>query len=79
MINIIKRTLQGNQRDWHAKLKIALWVDRIIPKKVIENSDYMLVYGKEAKLPISTKLPALDIASQLVLFEHTDSLALRYT
>lgn len=69
LINIVKRMLQSNKRDWHTKLKTALWVDRITPKKVIGYSPYMLVYGKEPKLPISTELPALDITSQLVLFE----------
>ena len=38
----------------------------------------MLVYGKEARLPIFTELLALDLASQLVLFEPSDHMAVRY-
>lgn len=74
LIRIIKRALQENQRDWHSKLKSSLWFDRITPKKFIGNSPYMLVYGKEARLPISTEFPALDLANQLVLFEEGDPL-----
>lgn len=64
--------MQENQRDWHSKLKVALWVDRITPKQVIGNSPYRLVYGKEAKLSIEKELPALYLATQLVLFEEGD-------
>ena len=59
-------------------MKAALWVDRITPKKVIRNSPYRLVYGKEAKLSIETELPALDLATQLVLFEEDDPMLVRY-
>jgi transposase InsO family protein len=78
LIRIIKRTLQENKRDWHSKLKSALWLDRITPKNIIGTSPYVLVYGKEAKLPISTKFPSLQLADQLVLFEVNDPLKLRY-
>lgn len=74
LIRIIKKTLQENQRDWHKKLMSALWLDRITPNKIIGNSPYMLVYGKEAKLSISTELPALDLATQYALFEEGDPL-----
>lgn len=39
----------------------------------------MLVYGKEARLPVSTEFPALDLANQLILFEEGDPLQQRYT
>lgn len=79
LIRIIKRTLQDSQRDWHSKLKTALWIDRITPKQAIGNSPYVLVYGKEARLPISTELPTLDMASQLMLFEEGEPMAVRYS
>lgn len=78
LIRILKRNLQENQHEWHSKLKAALWVDRITPKKIIDNSPCMIVYGKEAKLSISTELPALDLASQLVLFEEGDPMQVCY-
>lgn len=30
LLRIIKRTMEGNQRAWHIKLKSTLWADRII-------------------------------------------------
>ena len=38
----------------------------------------MLVYGKEAQLPLSVELLALDIVHQLQLFEEEDPMAIRY-
>ncbi|XP_059076761.1 uncharacterized protein LOC131078293 [Cryptomeria japonica] len=78
LIRIIKWTLQENQRDWHSKLKAALWVDIITPKQIIGNSPYRLVYGKEARLSIEIELPALDMATQMVLFEEEDPMQVRY-
>ena len=60
LIRIIKKTLERNQRSWHEKLKSALWVDRITPKRSIGMPPYTLVYGKEVRLPISVEFPALD-------------------
>ena len=74
LIRIIKRNLQENQRDWHSKLKAALWVDRITPKQVIGNSPYR---QKEARLSIETELLALDLATQQVLFEEGDPILVR--
>lgn len=78
LIRIIKKTLQDSQRDWHTKLKSALCLDRITPKKVIDNSPCMLLYGREAKLSISIELPALDLATQYALFEESDPMQIRY-
>ena len=69
LIRIIKRTIEDNQRCWHKKLRIALWADRIIPKRSIGNSPFMLVYGREARLPISLEFPALELAHQMELIE----------
>ena len=59
LIRIIKRTIEDNQRCWHQKLRTALWADRITPKSSIGNSPFILVYGREARLPISLEFPAL--------------------
>ena len=40
-------TREDNQRDWHVKLRKTLWADRVTPKRAIENSPFMLVYGRE--------------------------------
>lgn len=34
-------------------------------KKVIGTSTYKIVYGKEAKIPLSLKLPSLELAQKL--------------
>ena len=78
LIRIFKRTMEENQRVWHSRLKAVLWVDRVTPKRSIGNSPYMLVYGKEARLPLSVELPALDLIHQLQMFEEEDLMAIRY-
>lgn len=62
--------MEDNQRVWHTQLKSALWADRITPKRSTGQSPFMLVYGKEARLPISFELPALDLANQLDTLEE---------
>ncbi|KAH9296662.1 hypothetical protein KI387_044242 [Taxus chinensis] len=69
LLRIIRRTLDENQRTWHTKLKLVLWANRITPKRSTGNSPYKLVYGKEAVLPISLELPALELMKQLELSE----------
>ena len=32
LVNIIKKTINQHPRNWHAKLPLALWADRITPK-----------------------------------------------
>lgn len=41
------------------------------------NSPFILVYGREARLPLSLELPSLDLAHQLELLEN-DALLVRY-
>ena len=62
LIRIIKRTIEDNQRCWHQKLKTALWADGITPKRAIEKSPFMLVYSREARLPISLEFPSLELS-----------------
>ncbi|XP_057843973.2 uncharacterized protein LOC131053388 [Cryptomeria japonica] len=76
LVRIIKKTMEGNQRIWHTQLKSTLWVDRITPKRSMGHSPFILVYGREARLPISFKLPALDLANQLDTLEG-DPLTMR--
>lgn len=51
-------------------MKTALWADRITPKRAIGNSPFMLVNGKEARLPTSLELPSLELAHQRELIEN---------
>ena len=63
----MKRKIESNQRIFHSKLKTMMWIDRITPKRAIENSPFMLMYGREARLPISLEFPSLKLAHQLEL------------
>ncbi|KAH9324293.1 hypothetical protein KI387_004471, partial [Taxus chinensis] len=68
LIRIVKRTMDVNQRQWHTKLRNSLWADTITMKKSISTSPYKLVYGKEARIPLS-----LELAQQLD-FEGADQI-----
>lgn len=69
LLRNIKRTMEGNPRAWHTRLKLALWANRITPKRSTRMSPYMLVYGKESRLPISLEFLALDLSNQLDMIE----------
>eukprot|EP00253_Pinus_taeda_P021856 PITA_21856 len=45
LINIIKKVLEENKKNWHKKLINALWADRLTTKRSIRTSPYELVYG----------------------------------
>lgn len=51
MINIIKGILDKNKKAWDSKLKLAIWVDRVIVKKAIGFSPFDLVYSIQERLP----------------------------
>lgn len=74
----MRRIIEDNQRTWHKKLKTTLWVDRITPKREIGNSPFMLIYGREARLPNSLEFPSLELVHQLELIED-NAMALRMT
>jgi transposase InsO family protein len=59
LIQILKKTIEKNQRNWNLKLVDALWASRTTLKNSTEMSLYTLVYEKEAKMPISLELNAL--------------------
>jgi transposase InsO family protein len=44
MVNIIKKLLEENKRDWDSKLKYALWPDHVSKKREIATSPFQLVY-----------------------------------
>jgi len=44
LINIIKKMLEANKKNWHKKLIKALWADRVSIKKSIGLSPFQIVY-----------------------------------
>ena len=56
LINILKKLVSDNQKNWHKKLHDALWADRTTPKRAIGISPFELVYGVEVVLPLPLEL-----------------------
>ena len=69
LVNIIKKTVDQNPRNWHAKLPLALWAEMITPKESIKNSPFFLVYGQEAILPTHIFLPSLRLSQSVQVAE----------
>jgi hypothetical protein len=65
LINIIKRTVVENHKNWHNALINALWDDRVTPKDATGNSPFFLVYGREAILPPHILLPSLQLTQKV--------------
>jgi hypothetical protein len=77
LIQILKKTIDQNQKNWHLKLIDALWERRMTPKDSTGISPYVLVYGKEEKIPLSLELNALTYAVNIEDTEDTPPLQKR--
>jgi len=65
LINIIKKVLEENKKNWHKKLVNALWADRLSTKRSIGMSPYELVYGMEARFPSSLGIPTIKLLQEI--------------
>ena len=65
LINIIKKILEENKKNWHKKLVNALWADRLTTKRSIGTSPYELVYSMEAKFPSSLGVPVIKLLQEI--------------
>jgi len=65
LINIIKKILEENKKNWHKKLINALWADRLTTKRSIGTSPYELVYGMEAVFPSSLGIPVIKLLQEV--------------
>jgi hypothetical protein len=65
MVRIIKKLLEDNKRAWDAKLKYALWVDRVSTKREIGTSPFQLVYGMEVVFPIQLAFPVVKYLQEI--------------
>ena len=59
LVRIIKKLLEDNKKAWNAKLKFALWADRVSIKKSIGTSPFHLVYGIDDIFPASLGSPVM--------------------
>jgi hypothetical protein len=64
LVNMIKKVLEENKKNWHKKLVNALWADRLTTKRSIGVSPYELVYGLEAKFPSSLGIPVMKLLQE---------------
>jgi len=65
LINIIKKVLEENKKNWHRKLTNALWADKLSTKRSIGMSPYELVYGMEARFPSSLGIPTIKLLQEI--------------
>ena len=65
LINIIKKVLEENKKNWHKKLVNALWADRLSTKRSIGMSPYELVYGMEARFPTILGIPTIRLLQEI--------------
>ncbi|XP_057866026.2 uncharacterized protein LOC131073577 [Cryptomeria japonica] len=61
LINIMKKLVSENFKDWHKKLYEALGVDRTLPKRATRMSPFELVSGMGAQLAIPLELAAIKL------------------
>jgi len=65
LINIIKKVLEENKKNWHKKLVNALWADMLTTKRSIGTSPYELVYGMEVVFPSSLGIPVIKLLQEI--------------
>ena len=59
LVKIIRKLLEDNKKAWNAKLKFALWEDRVSTKKSIGTSPFHLVYGTDVIFLASLGAPVM--------------------
>ncbi|XP_059066218.1 uncharacterized protein LOC131857560 [Cryptomeria japonica] len=69
LIQVIKR-IGFEYKEWHHHLRNALWADRIMPKQILKNSPYKLVYGKDALFPLSLEILTLQLLKSMEVAEN---------
>ncbi|KAG9447196.1 hypothetical protein H6P81_013324 [Aristolochia fimbriata] len=62
LCKILKKTVGTHKRSWDEKLPEALWAYRTTARTPTQSTQYLLVYGSEAVLPLEVQLPSLRIA-----------------
>ena len=61
LINILKKMLEDNPRDWHIILSETLWDYRTSKRYFVRVSTYFLTYKQDAVLPIEMVVPFLRV------------------
>lgn len=74
LVTIMRKLVDERQQTWHKSLYDALWADCITPKSAIDMSPFQLLYGSNAKIPITMELLALKLAKAIEDETYQDSL-----
>jgi hypothetical protein len=61
LVNIIKKMLSQNNKEWDSHLKHVVWADRVNIKRAIGTSPFQLMYWLEAIFPIQPNLPVMKL------------------
>ncbi|CAL2228428.1 unnamed protein product [Prunus armeniaca] len=64
IVNIIRKMLEKNPKQWHEKLSETLWAYRTSKREAIGMTPYALTYGHDAILPMKIAIQSLRIAQQ---------------
>ncbi|KAI5346356.1 hypothetical protein L3X38_014235 [Prunus dulcis] len=64
IINIIRKMLEKNPKQWHEKLSETLWAYRTSKREATGMTTYALTYGHDAILPMEIAVQSLRIAHQ---------------
>ncbi|XP_034215637.1 uncharacterized protein LOC117627591 [Prunus dulcis] len=64
IINIIRKMLEKNPKQWHEKLTETLWAYRTSKREATGMTPYALTYGHDAILPMEIAVQSLRIAHQ---------------
>ncbi|CAL2228365.1 unnamed protein product [Prunus armeniaca] len=64
IINIIRKMLEKNPKQWHEKLSETLWAYRTSKREATAMTPYALTYGHDAILPMEIAVQSLRIAHQ---------------
>ena len=64
LCNLLKNIVSHTKRDWHEKMKEALWAYQTAYQTPTPATPYWLVYGVEAVLPLEQQVLSLRIVIQ---------------
>ncbi|KAI5316920.1 hypothetical protein L3X38_036627 [Prunus dulcis] len=78
IINIIRKMLEKNPKQWHEKLSETLWAYRTSKREATGMTPYALTYGHDAILPMEIAVQSLRIAHQHNLTGEDYSQAIIY-
>ena len=63
METTLTKVCNNNRDDWDLKIPTVLWAYRITCKWLTGHTQFKLVYGKEAVMPMEYIVPSLSIAA----------------